>query len=268
MGDVATTAQMVTTTTSSPASISTSAGVFSAIAASSMIHMDDSQIRGSPMKIRSTTELTHPVEGLFNPTLHPKLDYLPKRGRPSKSKMDVHISEKYLRCPHCPFSTLYPNNLARHQNKHTGVRPYTCSECPYAASQKEHLTTHMRRHTGERPFTCPHCPYEAARQDRLNSHLKIHVREQASLLASQSSPQQPGSSTYFESDPDVDISAPLDMSAHIERHRTADSPENSLRHSPNQISIDNPEHSPRQSLRNVPRASYEDYSEIYNENDD
>lgn len=75
------------------------------------------------------------------------------------------------------------DELARHERKHTGEKPFQCEICARRFSRSDHLTTHIRTHTGERPFPCehPNCDRRFARSDELARHRRVHERRSKKL---------------------------------------------------------------------------------------
>ncbi|XP_035662340.1 zinc finger protein 764-like [Branchiostoma floridae] len=83
-------------------------------------------------------------------------------------------SRSYL-CDVCGFKTLYPDNLSKHMQRHTGQRPFMCDECGYRAYSNFRLVEHMRTHSGEKPFQCGICDYKAAFKAGIAAHMKRHM---------------------------------------------------------------------------------------------
>ncbi|NWH74274.1 ZN398 protein, partial [Piaya cayana] len=54
-------------------------------------------------------------------------------------------------CSDCSKSFSQKHHLIKHQQIHTGERPFVCTNCSKSFSRKCHLLTHQRIHTGERP---------------------------------------------------------------------------------------------------------------------
>ncbi|XP_048084673.1 LOW QUALITY PROTEIN: zinc finger protein 513 [Alosa alosa] len=83
--------------------------------------------------------------------------------------------ERLYTCPVCPFSSHYPNHLARHRKTHSGEKPYGCPHCPYASAHLDNLKRHLRVHTGEKPYACARCDYACGNLANLRRHERIHT---------------------------------------------------------------------------------------------
>uniref|UniRef100_A0A8C8VPE8 Zinc finger protein 513 n=1 Tax=Pelusios castaneus TaxID=367368 RepID=A0A8C8VPE8_9SAUR len=90
------------------------------------------------------------------------------RGSPPES------GAKGFSCSLCPFTTHYPNHLARHMKTHSGEKPFACPLCPYASAHLDNLKRHQRVHTGERPYKCQLCDYACGNLANLKRHGRIH----------------------------------------------------------------------------------------------
>ncbi|KAL2098837.1 hypothetical protein ACEWY4_005317 [Coilia grayii] len=83
--------------------------------------------------------------------------------------------ERLYTCPACPFTSQYPNHLARHSKTHSGEKPYGCPHCPYASAHLDNLKRHLRVHTGEKPYACSRCDYACGNLANLRRHERIHT---------------------------------------------------------------------------------------------
>ncbi|KAJ8398062.1 hypothetical protein AAFF_G00431390 [Aldrovandia affinis] len=100
------------------------------------------------------------------------LDMLSKT--PAVSPGERGERERAFSCGLCPFSTQYPNHLARHMKTHSGEKPYRCPQCDYASAHLDNLKRHHRVHTGEKPYECQLCDYACGNLANLKRHQRIH----------------------------------------------------------------------------------------------
>jgi hypothetical protein len=90
-----------------------------------------------------------------------------------------HKNLRYTcRVPGCGKSYATSNKRNRHENQHSGEKPFICDfviddeVCGKAYTAKESLVGHQRIHTGEKPYLCAHCS-EAFRVSKArNNHQK------------------------------------------------------------------------------------------------
>ncbi|KAJ8332442.1 hypothetical protein SKAU_G00426150 [Synaphobranchus kaupii] len=82
--------------------------------------------------------------------------------------------DRVFSCSLCPFTTQYPNHLARHMKTHSGEKPYKCPQCDYASAHFDNLKRHHRVHTGEKPYKCHLCDYACGNLANLKRHQRIH----------------------------------------------------------------------------------------------
>lgn len=85
---------------------------------------------------------------------------------------DMHSSEveKY-RCYNGLCNGRVYTNLAVHQRKHTGEKPFTCTVCGDCFAESKTLSNHVRIHTGEKPYACK-CGMRFTQQGQLTTHCK------------------------------------------------------------------------------------------------
>ncbi|KAF0307045.1 Zinc finger protein 2 [Amphibalanus amphitrite] len=81
---------------------------------------------------------------------------------------------KLLKCGFCDYHCYRPSNLAIHERRHTGERPFTCEMCGAGFKSNDSLTVHRRTHTGERPYQCDHCQKRFTQHSSLQIHKQVH----------------------------------------------------------------------------------------------
>ncbi|XP_050442212.1 oocyte zinc finger protein XlCOF28-like isoform X2 [Adelges cooleyi] len=91
-----------------------------------------------------------------------------------------------VECPTCQRTFLNKQNLRRHMQTHSGLKPHQCSYCNLSFLRLSHLQRHHRTHTGERPFTCTECPKSFSRSDKL----RYHIMQQHAAMAHLPGPKQ------------------------------------------------------------------------------
>jgi len=79
-----------------------------------------------------------------------------------------------LFCGICNRGFLNKQNMKRHMQTHTGVKPHQCNYCNLSFLRLSHLQRHHRVHTGERPFLCDQCDKQFSRSDKLKQHIAQH----------------------------------------------------------------------------------------------
>lgn len=79
-----------------------------------------------------------------------------------------------LFCSICSRGFLNKQNMKRHMQTHSGVKPHQCSFCSLSFLRLSHLQRHHRTHTGERPFSCDECGKHFSRSDKLKQHFSQH----------------------------------------------------------------------------------------------
>ncbi|CAI6343215.1 unnamed protein product [Macrosiphum euphorbiae] len=58
------------------------------------------------------------------------------------------------KCNMCGKEFVSLNSLQKHQDLHSGYRPYKCIECGKSFSMNKSLTQHLKRHEGLKPYQC------------------------------------------------------------------------------------------------------------------
>ncbi|XP_073537041.1 uncharacterized protein [Phyllobates terribilis] len=82
---------------------------------------------------------------------------------------NIHTGAKPYSCSE------YKSSLVIHQHIHTGEKPYSCSECGKSFNDKSSLLRHQRVHTGVKPFSCSECGTRFTARSSLISHQNIHT---------------------------------------------------------------------------------------------
>ncbi|VVC39336.1 BTB/POZ domain,Zinc finger C2H2-type,SKP1/BTB/POZ domain [Cinara cedri] len=100
-----------------------------------------------------------------------------------------------VECPTCQRTFLNKQNLRRHMQTHSGLKPHQCSFCNLSFLRLSHLQRHHRTHTGERPFTCTECPKSFSRSDKL----RYHIMQQHASMTHLPGPKQRGRPKKFDS---------------------------------------------------------------------
>lgn len=134
----------------------------------------------------------------------PTCEYATPRKYNLKKHMQTHMSDRSIRCSHCPKQFMYKQSLQSHMKIHADeyhfscskcwkgfneeteklvheskctVRRYECSFCQkFSTLVKRDLTVHIRTHTGEKPFQCEICQVKFRHKSHLNTHLiRMHM---------------------------------------------------------------------------------------------
>ncbi|XP_012677899.2 zinc finger protein 513 [Clupea harengus] len=116
-----------------------------------------------------------PVNGHAASSAERPLQESPRSPEPPAPGGRAKAPERLYTCPVCPFTSQYPNHLARHSKTHSGEKPYGCPHCPYASAHLDNLKRHMRVHTGEKPYACDLCDYACGNLANLRRHERIHT---------------------------------------------------------------------------------------------
>ncbi|XP_078073933.1 uncharacterized protein LOC144497070 isoform X1 [Mustelus asterias] len=89
----------------------------------------------------------------------------------------VHTGEKPFICKVCDRSFTRSSDINRHQRIHTGEKPFTCEVCNKSFSRSSDIHRHQRIHTGEKPFTCEVCNKSFSQSTSLSKHKRLHTGE-------------------------------------------------------------------------------------------
>eukprot|EP00299_Pterocystis_sp_00344_P004282 c15187_g1_i1.p1 GENE.c15187_g1_i1~~c15187_g1_i1.p1 ORF type:complete len:275 (+),score=5.23 c15187_g1_i1:47-871(+) len=108
----------------------------------------------------------------------------PNRGEFRHFEGSRLVDEKFMFCcdlPECMKAYSNKSSLRKHQQTHTGERPFACDfpNCDKRFVLAAHLTRHRQTHSGFRPHACPFegCGKRFLRQDDLKTHVRIHTGE-------------------------------------------------------------------------------------------
>ncbi|KAM6214701.1 zinc finger protein 641 isoform 2-T2 [Rhynchocyon petersi] len=88
---------------------------------------------------------------------------------------DMDSLLRHHTCPQCGKQFLWGSHLARHQQTHTGERPYSCLKCEKSFGQRHHLVRHQKTHLHDKTSRCS----ESGKYFRCSSHLASHQRMHA-----------------------------------------------------------------------------------------
>ena len=117
--------------------------------------------------------------------------------RQLRKHLHLHRPRQYT-CKECGKKFHEATKLKRHEQVHTGQKPFSCDKCGKEFGFKANLKTHMRTHTGERPFACTFegCNRRFAQASNRNAHVQVHYRsmEKETIVVSNGN-QAPSSSS-------------------------------------------------------------------------
>ena len=93
--------------------------------------------------------------------------------------LEKHVKDcnKKHFCRYCEKKFNDPSSLRRHENVHTGERPFKCEVCDKSFKEISHLKRHEKIHTNNKPFKCSFCDKRFIEAGDLRKHEKIHTGE-------------------------------------------------------------------------------------------
>ena len=84
--------------------------------------------------------------------------------------------EGKLRCPYCPFTTVYRWNHKGHVALHLGKSlVIQCPHCDFSCTGQSEYRLHYALHTGEKRHKCPFCDFNTSHTGNLKRHLSVHT---------------------------------------------------------------------------------------------
>ena len=98
------------------------------------------------------------------------------QNRPKKHRVDQSLGQIFS-CALCYKQFRSNSHLVRHQQVHTGERPYQCTVCDKRFSESSSVKRHMYTHTNEAPHACPTCGHRYSSPCYLREHMLSHTGE-------------------------------------------------------------------------------------------
>uniref|UniRef100_H0XJX0 Neurotrophin receptor-interacting factor 1 n=1 Tax=Otolemur garnettii TaxID=30611 RepID=H0XJX0_OTOGA len=93
------------------------------------------------------------------------------------SPQSVSQENRLNRCEVCKRTFSSHMGLRRHEQIHTGKKPFECKQCGKAFYLMPHLTRHQRTHCGKKPSGCNEGGKSVIPCTNLGGHVRIHSQE-------------------------------------------------------------------------------------------